>query len=613
MAFFNRAHVLTLSFSSTVACLGKAQVAHPPTDSSEVVNPEPSSGVSVFVREIPRRDAWHVRYEFARPVGSVVFESHRNQFRSSSWTLSNPQLVWGRLGEYEYVARRDRAPMRELKLTFDSDFSYKHKDAELNKSYTDGSRLLFTGHLQVRTTSCSAPPCPRVNVAETTKDTHDWNLETQEDRTIISHETRATGRLEGLQIDPEGTYVYFGSIEPEPVPGMSLVIDPGMPRWMVQDASDVLPSSFAYFADHSEIALDFAPALYLSSGGTEHPGRTLSGGSGPGMIQVAIEGEGWVVADEDTRMQWLTTLAHESFHLWNGEMFGRRLGRWEEWLSEGSAEYFARRYLRDAGLISDRDFAQEVVRAANACTVRLRDRPVLSSHRTGDDRNFYTCGMALIHTLDSAIKKSNPDQDIWHAISRMFASARQSPDHTYSTYTFFEAIETLTGDPISIGLVEMLLRVGVKRGDQFWLNALRNADLDVDLVDIGEAELSSTEHVAALRAGIVRCDCKYGMSVSTRPEGIEFHPMPGCTALQKGATINAVEGVSVMTDPRGAHRELVAAIDRSGSFELTTSTRTPLVVECHDEFSLAYRHLLQLRSNPKTTSQAQLEATGMSE
>ena len=207
--------------------------------------------------------------------------------------------------------------------------------------------------------------------------------------------------------------------------------------------------------------------MFLSYTKSDRDFSGLGGGTLEGLVQLNATGSRWERETPESIIKWFRFLAHESFHFWNGQMLKTRLDPSEEWLSEGSAEYFALVALKDFGLISEAEFHQKIIEAANKCISGLKAKPLLISHTTGNYRNFYTCGPVLLFLLDQKlaadqVNKANKNR-VMHLFSKLFTQAANS-DRTYSTFDFLELIQEITKNPVApeLNLVIQFLYQGIR-------------------------------------------------------------------------------------------------------------------------------------------------------
>ena len=414
--------------------------------------------VRVDVRELPARDAWRVTINYSRPVDGILFDATRTPFRSGRWSIVEPRdAAWSIINGKDAIAFARRR--QRVIVEFSSDYRPREKDYRVNVPFSDGSRLLYTGHLRSR-------PLIDVGIFDPAKPIdHDWTFHTDAMRDVRVHARRGRGGLRWWNSDDD-TYAYFGRIHPVETERLVLVVDPGLPTWVVPQLERFIPQQFAFFARQTATELDFKPLVLLSYGGPRGSGLSFSGGTLPGVVQIELLGAGWSIESEESTHTWYRRLAHEIFHLWDGQMFQPNADA--EWLSEAAAEYFALLAMRDARMLDDDGVDAAIVEATNDCLANLGDASILA----GPFRNYYTCGMVTQAIADRAL---GGIATIYRCI---FAEARAHRRH-YGNGDFLDAVDHDRD-------LEQLVTAGIT-GDrqQFFVDALQRAGIAVSVSSDG--------------------------------------------------------------------------------------------------------------------------------
>jgi predicted metalloprotease with PDZ domain len=99
--------------------------------------------------------------------------------------------------------------------------------------------------------------------------------------------------------------------------------------------------------------------------------------------------------------QWVPFVAHELFHLWNGE-FIEHTGQ-ENWFSEGFTDYYAMVVCARLNLISEEDFIQRLRSACERYFTKSGQKPIREAH---DYELQYAGGSLVGASLDILIRKS---------------------------------------------------------------------------------------------------------------------------------------------------------------------------------------------------------------
>lgn len=476
--------------------------------------------VRVDVEEQPASHRWRVHYEFPSPVSEISFPNTRAPFRSTRWTIVEPaDAAWNSWGGHDTIVFR--RPTSKATAEFADDFSQREKDYLLNVGFTDGSRLLYTGHLRL------------------SDEPHAWRFHTTRERTIRTPDRSAAGSL--TWSSTEETYVYFGSIAPVTTPRMTLIADPGLPSWLTQQLRERVPPIFDYYAAKLGTDLGFRPLVLLSYGGPDSSGFSFKGGTVRGLIQLDVSGSGWTKESAEGSELWFRHVAHEVFHLWESQRFVKDDSA--EWLGESSAEYASVMAFRDLGGGDDQTIHRRVVEAANDCITTIGDTSLVTAvqqHRFGD---VYSCG--LVAQWIAAARTGNA----WQLFRTTFD--RSTP---YTTEDFVSSLRAMTSLPEG---VEQLVKGRTEQADIFLTEQLRASGIAVQLADADQATATQSVLRKALSAAVARCAC---------PIALE----PFCSGDPR---IETVDGINARNNPAGALARLMRSSERG---DVLTVNTTPM-------------------------------------
>jgi len=318
----------------------------------------PRGSTHVLVEELPFKH-WRATYKLPVAQKSIVFDRSRAVFRAANWKVISPKNAKWIMARGHETVIFDK-PIRLVVIEFFTDTTDREKDYKLNVAFSDGSRLLYTGHLIIQgpenAFTFHSPSRESIVVPTTQKD----------------------------------TYVYFGETYPVRSKRMRLIVDPGLPRWMAAELYERVPPMFDYFAETMDAELGFEPITYASYGGPGS-GFTFVGGTLDRVVQIEVRGHAWFDQSDAAAQNWFGRAAHEVFHLWESQRFKKRDDG--EWLGEASAEYARVMALRHFGVINDRGLQQAIVEAANQCIANIGDRNLSTAIPTGAFRIVYSCGL----------------------------------------------------------------------------------------------------------------------------------------------------------------------------------------------------------------------------
>lgn len=473
----------------------------------------PRGAVRVDVEEQPATRHWRVRYELPAPVSTIEFLRQRKAFRHNSWTIVEPAGArWTQTGDHDAITFV--APTSHATVEFADDPSEREKDYLLNVVFTEGSRLLYTGHLRIS----DAP--------------HRWRFHTSRDRTIRILDRNRAGSLSWSST--EDTFVYFGSILPVSTPRMTLIVDPGLPPWIAKQLRERVPPMFDYFAAKMKTDLGFRPLVLLSYGGPGSSGFSFKGSTLRGLVQLDVSGSGWSKESADGSEEWFRHVSHEVFHLWESQRFVKDDSA--EWLGEASAEYASVMALRDIGGCDEKTIHRRIVEAANACILNIDDTSLSTDVERGHFRNVYTCG--LVTQWIAASRTGNA----WALFRKTFDRAIP-----YTTADYLSTLREMTSSPQA---VEQLVTGHTDRADLFLAEQLRLAGMPVRLGSFDQANATQAVLRGALSALVKRCACRTSIETFCS----------GDTRIEK------VDGINSRFKPGAALDHVYSSIESASSF-----------------------------------------------
>jgi hypothetical protein len=418
----------------------------------------------------------------------------REPFRAATWHIVKPENArWIDIDGHDAITFA--APTDTVVLEFKSDLRPREKDYHVNVGFSDGSRLLYTGHLRSRPIFGVGTYDPRENVV------HDWHFVTDPTRRIRLLDINGKGLLQWPTRTAHwygDTFVYFGRIAPVSTRNLELIADPALPPWLVPRLLDIAPRLFDDFARQTGTTIEFQPIAFISWSGASTPGFSFAGSTLTGVMQIAIGGTGWLHRTPESEAMWLRDTGHEIFHLWGGQVLTPADDA--EWLSEASAEYFALVGLRDANVISERTLHRAVVEAANECIAQIGDASILQAGEEKRFRNFYTCGLVTQFLADRAIDASSAHRrSIGTLYASMFDDVR-TRTRRYSTADFENALARFSTDEATNRAIAQIVEQGVAPSPEaFFEEALRRAGVGVTRVPLADATVNEAT-VAVARA-----------------------------------------------------------------------------------------------------------------
>ncbi|MGZ4779395.1 MAG: hypothetical protein ACXV5L_09370 [Thermoanaerobaculia bacterium] len=529
---------------------------------------------SVELRENPQLDSWRATIHYSRPVDGVVFDVTRDPFRASTWTIVRPENA-----RWQEIDGRDAITFPTatdtVVLEFPSDLRPREKDYHVNVGFSDGSRLIYTGHLRTRPIFGVGTYDPREPVV------HDWLFVTDAQRQIRLLDIDGRGSLRWPTRHTRwygDTFVYFGSIEPSSTRKLLLVADPALPQWMISRMLAVTPHLFDFFAQQTGTTLEFQPLAFLSWSGSRTQGYSFAGSTLTGVVQLAVGGDGWLAQTRESEETWLREVAHEIFHLWGGQILTPDEDA--EWLSEASAEYFSLLGMRSSGVMSDRAVRRAVVEAANECIARIGATSIMQSVEDRKFRNFYTCGVVTQFLADQAIARSSGRRrSIGELYERLYDQARNRT-RRYRTADFTGVLAQLSTDEDANRDINRIISDGVSApSDEFFASALQRAGVDVSRVPLSDATITPGAQRFVLAEMLQRCACRNGTE----------------ELCGGNARVTAIDGHNVGSETAAAYASLIRTTDSRAELE----GGREISLACSEaDLDPTFRSFLRLESRP---------------
>jgi hypothetical protein len=459
---------------------------------------------AIDIQELQATDSWRVSYRFSRPLNAITFSRERGPLRGA-WKVVEPAgTSWKSAGDREWLLLP--APADRLVIEFPTNSADREKDYNLNIAFTDGSRLLYTGHFLID----EADESP-------------WTFRTSASRDVRLLDEHGRGSLTWPGGDE--TYVYFGAVKPVVTERMTLMVDPGLPQWIETQMRELAPKQLDYFAKHLGTELSFKPVVFLSYVDDKSPGLSFKGGTLTGLVQIAVTGVGWAEQNADAAEKWYSRLAHEVFHLYNGQHFEH--GREAEWLSEASADAAALRAMRDNGVIDAAREKQLIVEAANECIVRLEGKAITKAA----SRTYYACGMLTQFLAGDDI----------------FAVYRKTFRPNYTTADFLASAKN--ADRIE----QFAMRGPAGPTDEYVAAILNDSGVPVARVEPEEAKLTQNVSRVMLLQSVKRCACRTLVDDRCKDPG----------------GVAAVSGIDARRQPERAWRSLLTSEESTVLFGKT--------------------------------------------
>jgi hypothetical protein len=502
--------------------------------------------------------SWRTTYRLPSPTTTLRFARRANFYRERVWTVETPGYHLGRSGDWQVAALDSGAtPQSTIVFTFPQFTETIPKEYELFQPFTDGAVALYTGHFYV------TPEGPAYR-------------DTTELRTLrivppAGAHTIVRGRvLQGTVTVPDsvgdGTYVYLGSATPIETPDLVAIVDPGMPAWLGELFTRRLPELFAAYTSHFGTPLPWKPVVLYSFNDTAISGYNSGGGTLTGLINMTLTGSAWRTPNPEATEQAFHLLAHESAHLWNGQLVQAE-GGGGSWMHEGGAEAMANDMLLAFGIIDSTRHRANQETALNRCAASAARGPLNEAGTRGDFRDYYECGVVMALWTEGLVRRGDERRSLFSFWRDLVAAARNAGGRYDQTLYF----SVLRHDGASPGAVDSM-RSFVTSTNAF----------DVALRGLGAAGVrvapSEGAPPPAFQQDLARRAFAHLMTVQCRRTNfysgapIVTGIVPGCEPFTRELRVDQVAGFRVRDQGAALYDAVLARCGAGGSVDLEDDT-----------------------------------------
>lgn len=483
--------------------------------------------IEISVEPIEGKDSWRVTYNSSRPINELIFKRQTNRFRSKRWrSLTQNVTIVEQEGE-----EKIQSQSKFVTATFEVESYYEEtpKDYEFFLAFSDKSVSMYTGHLSV----CEEDPsCAGIVDYKFHPPSGGHGIVAGKVFSETQHWRDDTGR---------GTYVYFGTLKPLQTKDLTALIDPQLPKWLQRRLTELLPKLFALYERKTSQPLTFKPFIFVSYLPVGE-GNQSSGGTLPGLIQTALAGKGWSKEDPELFIDLARFLAHESAHIWNGQLF--RYESNEMWMHEGGADAFAYRALRELKIISQERLNEYQTDALNECLSRVKDRPLRVVTEDPNYTAYYRCGAIYSLMTEAAFQKKDPKLDIFSFWKELFERSKSS-NRYYTEKMYFDVLDDLSGEKATSAAIRMMLDSPQVRA------------LDVFLAEFNRLGVPTSQDLniyprsynLRISRGLLReimkkdCNGKVGQTQSTN--GIATEAFADCSTFNRPLYVTHLAGLKI--------------------------------------------------------------------
>lgn len=488
--------------------------------------------LAVLITIIPNANdgRWTAVYRLNAPVERLDFARNGPYTRLPKWRVETKGYSLVRDGEWEAIVKAPGAKAQKtVAVSFPVDTFVPVKDYQLFDAFSDGSLALYTGHFNLKgakTTTFELVPRRGEHLLVGGR--------------VFARRTKWIDDGAG-----EGTFVYYGKLKPVETPYMVAILDPGAPQWLDRKLDAALPRLFADYARLTGVALEQRPTVLFSfEAARDRNSTTWKGGTLDGLIQLHVEAAADGAEDRDMLERFVKFIAHESAHLWNGQMFHPPESN-ESWMHEGGADAFAWRAVHRAAILDDSALDARLTADLNDCLSSIGSHALDDVEKQGKFGPVYSCGATLAWLTEAATGDLHA---FWKSLFRAAAERGRHYDETL----YFSLLKEQERVPGTATFIDDFVHRDMPDRAEKLAAAFRAAGVPLrPMPDAMPAQQRRAWGEAALVA-LMRQDC-HGVSFDRASGRYHLHGKESCATLKSDLVIDRIAGKNIVREGDAAY------------------------------------------------------------
>jgi len=217
------------------------------------------------------------------------------------------------------------------------------------------------------------------------------------------------------------------------------IVDPGMPAWIKDMFNARLPDLFHEYAKRFGSRLPWKPVVLFSFQDDGSPGYSSGGGTLTGLVNMTLAGSAWRTTNAAAAEQAFHLIAHESAHLWNGQLVASDPSSAGSWMHEGGADAMANEMLGSFGIIDSARYRIRREEALNKCAAAVASGSVESALNRGAERTVYDCGFVMALWTEAAVAQAHSGATMF-TFWRALVEAAQKNKGGYDEALYFAVL-----------------------------------------------------------------------------------------------------------------------------------------------------------------------------
>ena len=530
---------------------------------------------------------WEIHYRFKHPVSQITFNTNPNSFREKHWDFSrkNSTLI-SEKGEQSLIFAK---PTKSFKVTVSGlDNNFYNRNYTPFIVFSDLSSAIYVGHYYLSS----------VRIKQNLIDSDKLNLNLQLSTTIhekILYKNEVDSKKINIQKDTNPEYAYFGNLPYSRQKYNTLVIDPKLPKWIINIYEDSIPKMISFFQSSFDISLPSTPLVLVGFHNIDIRPR-IDGGFVGNQVAINIVGNGWAQYNLQNKNEHLRLLAHELSHLWIGGLF-KPDTTFEEfnnviWMHEGGANAFALKGLLELKLVSTEWYESQFKKSINECINTLQLSHINSFDKINKLQSSYACGASMILLFEIILNDKNIF-NLWASIFHSHSNNVFSQDDVLSILQKSlvpEAIlnlinVALNGKKASLSPQDSYQRLFEQYGFSFDSTLLKS-----DKEYQGKHALQN----------LMKSMCGR-ISFWTEKNHYKTEPLPNCFPFEKELKIQGFNDFNLFSDGDKAYSYLYEICKQNKNIIINLYPDDFISIKCIKEIE-AMPKIIKIKSLPKESS-----------
>lgn len=347
---------------------------------------------------------WTATYNLNRTVDQIMFDRVAWAYQKEAWHIPDPDFLL----EYREIDGYLRAVLSRKSGKLFKSFSLEtapfselpEKGYYAFSGFSDGGMSVYTGYFD------------GIAIIDGQK----YDLDLNASYIPLAGNSIITREKDKLVQQ----FVYFGPEQAIEEEISTLIIDPLMPKDIVERTKKALP----LVAKTLSGIFDFKPSTSYQvfiAGADLHLKEVSSskGGALKRQLLFTYKGEGAIRYEQKHPEHLPIFVAHEVIHLFQHDLWPK-LGVKHPWMSEGSADALAIELMLREGIISNASYVSEMKKSETGCIEGLKKTSIDKAVDNNEWRIVYGCGAVIHWLLADALEEKHQGLDllsIWRSMA----------------------------------------------------------------------------------------------------------------------------------------------------------------------------------------------------